>query len=185
MPLREKRDTLLRLMLQVMQGMDYIHKLGWVHGNIGPHAICVYKDASGEASAMLHDFRYATRFKRTRDTASAATASQPRYYLLDPPKTPGSEMALPHMYDIWNVGTTFYGLLLVTTPSTRDDAANAKLVAWLRHLRVPSLDQAITYLEKRYRVSVNEKGSLRLTRKGSQSSAGNAEAAYTMNAVVP
>ncbi|MHC4601135.1 MAG: serine/threonine-protein kinase, partial [Planctomycetota bacterium] len=125
-----EREAILRLCLQVLRALAFLHGLGLVHGDVKPQNILVER-REGKASARLIDFGLAVPVLRGRPTTlirAGTPAYLPPEKVLGAPPDPRS--------DLYSFGVTLFHCLTGALPFEGDDPGS--VIDRHRHCPPPS-----------------------------------------------
>ncbi|KAI9591816.1 hypothetical protein BDF19DRAFT_468502 [Syncephalis fuscata] len=113
----DKATELPAIFNQIIQGIDYLHSIGWAHNHIRPSSICINTSRITKTTKVLiRYFKRASLIQYDAQYKVVQVDKYPRPYLIDSPEwISGKSMDLREL-DMWNIGTTFYGVTFVWKP---------------------------------------------------------------------
>ncbi|RKP06023.1 kinase-like domain-containing protein [Thamnocephalis sphaerospora] len=107
----ERDDILPDIFVQIIKGLQYMHSLGWVHGDIKPDNIIISQPTQeGLPKVKIIDFDVSQHVGRYQATSFGAT----RGY--QPPEEFTSRTLDQYKRDTWMVGATLYESLMDMPP---------------------------------------------------------------------
>jgi len=111
----------LELILQVVSGLEAVHQVGFIHGNVSPDTILVTRAPFGKSQVKLVGFHPDTDLQHaTRLEPSAAPYASPERL----------EGSLPDVrYDVFSVGAVLHHLLTGSPPGEGPGVANVPRIA--------------------------------------------------------
>jgi len=118
-------DEMVRILLDVLNGLGYAHAQGMIHRDIKPGNILLTR--SGDA--VIADFGIAQIVGGTRHTARGALMGTPEYMAPEQ----GLENHSDARSDLYSLGVIFYEMLTQQTPF----AADTPLAVLMQHLNAP------------------------------------------------
>ncbi len=143
-------DLAMRIVLQVVDGLDAAYKLGIIHRDIKPANILITRDEK----AKIADLGLATVMNLGRQLGQAAPSTQSPLagtvaYLA--PEQAGKAASFDHRSDIYSLGATFYHMITGRLPFN----GKSSLEVLLKHAReklippnevYPSIDRGVSDL---------------------------------------
>ncbi|RKP04702.1 kinase-like domain-containing protein [Thamnocephalis sphaerospora] len=106
----QKDNILPRIFADVIKGLKYIHRLGWVHGDIKPDNIIISRNPDGTPKVTIIDFDMAQKVGNDLRLTFGGTSGYkaPEEYL----KKPVNQ----YKRESWTVGATIYAALMGSPP---------------------------------------------------------------------
>ncbi|ETV66739.1 CAMK protein kinase, variant [Aphanomyces astaci] len=109
---------LSRAFADIVQGLMYLHALGWIHGDVRPEHI-LYSEIDGSSKAMLVDFGCAGPPSIFEQSLNQQRSRDPRF--LPPALRHSHPMLLPSFQhavqvDLWALGVCLYVMLFAQFP---------------------------------------------------------------------
>lgn len=134
----------VRLLIQVAEGLDAVHRAGLLHRDVKPSNVLVARMADGELEALITDFGLAVELGEAARAVDDGVAGSPQY--IAPERLSGSPAR--QRSDVYSLGVTIYRLLVGEVPF-----AGRNTLEVLRHVvrdelrpprqRMPSLPVAL------------------------------------------
>lgn len=107
-------DQRISMLLQVIEGLAYLHRLGFIHRDVKPDNILVGLE-SGRLKAVLTDYAFASTFETTTDQGSVKYCPPELWtWIAEDVNKPRT---FSPAFDVWSLGIVVYMIVIYRFPS--------------------------------------------------------------------